>query len=69
MLESFNYETKELSATNRDLRTYIDSFHKELERRADHPEQGTKNFYNVDNVNINSNGITPQKNGREEYRQ
>ena len=66
MLESFNYETKELRATNQDLNNYIDSFHKESERSAEYLEQSTTYFDNVANITIVSDSIPAQKkqNGR-----
>ena len=71
MLESLNYETKELCATNRDLWTYIDSCHKEPERHATYPEHSTAHFNNVANITVNIDSITlkNKQNKREEYRQ
>ena len=67
MLESFNFDINELCATNQDLRTYVDSFYKESERRSEYPEQSTAHFNNVPNITIDIDSITPQKkkNGRE----
>ena len=61
MLETFNYETKELRATNRVLQTYIASCHKESERGAAYTEQNTTHFHKVANINIDSDSITPHK--------
>ena len=61
MLESFNSDTKELCARNRDLRNYIDSCHKESERSAEYPEQSTTYFNNVVNITVYNDSITPQK--------
>ena len=61
MLDSFKYKTKELHATQRDLQTYIDSCHKESERRAAYTEHSTANFNNVANITVNSDIITSQK--------
>ena len=71
MLESFNSETKELCATNRDLQTYIDCCHQESERHALYPEQGIVHFNNMANITIDNNSITPQRrqNEREEHHQ
>ena len=71
MLESFNYETNELRETNQDLKTYIESCHKESERCAAYLEQNTLHSEIASDIAINSDSITPQKkkNDREEYRQ
>ena len=58
MLESFNYETKELSATDQYLQNYIDSCHKESERCAAYPEQSTANFNKITNINVNIDSMT-----------
>ena len=70
MLESFNYEKKELNTTNQYLEDYIASCHKESERRAVYKEQITEHFNNVADITADSDSITPQKkqNGREKYR-
>ena len=54
---------------NRDLINYIDSCHKESERRAGYPEQINVHFNNVANITVDSDSITSQKKqyGREEY--
>ena len=61
MLESFSSETEELCAINQDLRTYIDSFHKESEGHAVYTEQSTAHFNNFSNITVDSDIITPQK--------
>ena len=68
MLKSFNYEAKELLATNQYLIIYIDSVDKE---RAAYPEENTLHFKNVAKITVDSYSITPQKiqNGKEEDRQ
>ena len=47
---------------NQDLQTYIDIYHKESERCAAYLEQSNAHFNNIANINVNSDGITPQKN-------
>ena len=66
MFDLFNYETKKLCETNQDLRTYIDSCHKEPERSTSYPEQSTAHFNIIENITADSFIITPQKkqNGR-----
>ena len=61
MLESFNYDRKELRATNRYLQNYIDSCHKESEIRAAYPEQSTAHFEIVANIAIISYNAIPQE--------
>ena len=63
MLDSLNYETTELHATNRDMQNYIDSCKKV---RASYPEQNTLHFKDIANIATNSDSTTPKKkqNGR-----
>ena len=61
MLESFNYETTELCATNHDLQTYIDIFHNESERHAMCPEQSTAHFENAVTITVDSDSVLAQK--------
>ena len=58
MLESFNYETKELCATNQDLQTYIDICKKESPLYL---EQNTYHLENAAKITVNSDSINPQK--------
>ena len=53
------------------MQNYIDSCHKELERRAAYPEQSTTNFENVANITVDSDSVIPKdkQNGGEKYRQ
>ena len=57
-----------MHSTNRCLRTYIDSCHKESEIHAVYPQHITVHFENVANITVDSGIVTPQKkkNGREE---
>ena len=43
------------------MKTYIDSFHKESERRAAYPEHSTANFEIVANITVNSASVIPQE--------
>ena len=65
MFEWFNYEIKDLCATNSDLLTYIDSVNKEC---AEYPEQNTLHFNTVDTIPVDSDSLTQQRkqNGRKE---
>ena len=67
MLGSPNYDTKELCATDQDLRTYIDSVNKE---RAAYLEQNTLRLKNVADIIFNNDSIKPQnrQNRRDEDR-
>ena len=60
---------KGIMRNDRDLQTYIDSFHKEPEICAAYMEHSTPYFNNVVDITINIDSITPHKkqNGREEY--
>ena len=62
MLDSFNYETKELFEENCGMQYCIDSCHKSSERRNAYPEeQSTTHFNNVAKISTESNSITPNK--------
>ena len=53
-----NYNTKELSETNQDLLTYIDSLKKES---SVYPEQNTLHFEKVANITVDRDSTTPKK--------
>ena len=56
MLESFNSDTKELCAMNKDMQTYIDSCKKE---RAAYLEHKNLHIETVANITVNIDSITP----------
>ena len=57
IVEIFNSEIKDIHSTNRDMKNYIDSFHKESERCAAYLKQSTIHFENVSNITINSDSV------------
>ena len=59
-VEIFNYEIKDISSTNREILSYIDSCHKEPERCASYLEKSTLQFENVVNITINSDSVIPK---------
>ena len=60
IVEILNCEIKEIRSTNRDMQNYIDSCHKEPEKRAAYLEQSTINFENVANINVNNYSLIPK---------
>ena len=57
IVEIFSYEIREINSTNRDMRNYTDSCHKESERCAAYLQQITVNFENVSNITIDSDNV------------
>ena len=53
------------------MRNYIDSCHKESERRTAYPEQSTVHFENFAKITVHSGSVIPKKkqNGSEKDRQ
>ena len=65
IVKILNSTIKEIRSTNRYLRNYIDSCHKESLICAAYMKQRTEHFENVANITINSANIIPQEKKRE----
>ena len=61
IVKILNSTIKEIRSTNRYLRNYIDSCHKESLICAAYMKQRTEHFENVANITINSANVIPQE--------
>ena len=57
IIDIYNYVVKEVRSINREMRGYIDSCHKEPERRAVYLEHSTEYFEDIENIAINSSSL------------
>ena len=56
-VDTYSFEIKSIRPTNKDMKFYFDSCHKESEIHVVYPEQSTEFFENVVNITVNSASI------------